>query len=370
MSDELFYALALRFIKGIGDANAKTIVSYVGSFEKIFKTPVSKLQKIAGVGPKAAELFRDTAEAFDAAKKELKRIEKNEIKAVFYFDKCYPQRLLQCPDAPFMLFYKGDVRFNESKYVSIIGTRNNTEYGRMLTEKLVADLATHEIHVVSGLAYGIDSIAHREALKYNIQNIAVLGHGLDKIYPFVHRKLAEQLQQRGAIVSEFLCETLPDKQNFPKRNRIVAGMTDCTIVVESGLQGGAMITAELANSYNRDVCAYPGNVNLPYSMGCNALIRQNKAHLVTSAEDILDLMGWKTKEDKKINKKNTTPQLFVELNEHEQMILAILQKQEKIHIDDLCLQIPFSQSILSAGLLTLEMKNCIQTLPGKMYKVM
>lgn len=369
MSDELFYALALRFIKGIGDANAKTIVSYAGSFEKIFKTPVSKLQKIAGVGPKTAELFKDTAGVFDAAERELKRVEELGIQHLFYFDKCYPQRLLQCHDAPFMLFYKGDVSFNESKYVSIIGTRNNTEYGRMLTEKLVADLAVHHVHLVSGLAYGIDSIAHREALKYNIQNIAVLGHGLDKMYPFVHRKLAEQLQQRGAIVSEFLCETLPDKQNFPKRNRIVAGMTDCTIVVESGLQGGAMITAELANSYNRDVCAYPGNVNQPYSMGCNALIKQNKAHLVASADDILDLMGWKTTVEKKTTK-NTTPQLFVELNEHEQLILAILQKQEKIHIDDLCLQIPFSQSILSAGLLTLEMKNCIQALPGKMYKAL
>lgn len=368
MAEELFYALALRLLKGIGDTNAKTIVSYVGSFEQIFKTPVSKLQKIAGIGPKTAAIFSDTSEVFKIAEAEMQRMEKLQIQDLFYFDKNYPQRLLQCNDSPFVLFYKGNTNFNEKRWVNIVGTRNNTDYGREITEKMVGVFAENNVHLVSGLAYGIDCIAHKSALKYPIQNIAVLGHGLDKIYPYAHKKLAEQMQENGAIVSEFLCNSLPDKQNFPKRNRIVAGMTDCTIVVESAEKGGALITAEIANSYNRDVCAFPGNINQYYSMGCNKLIRQNKANLVTSAEDILELMGWNDTVEKTTHKEVQT-QLFIDLNEQENLIVELLKTTDKIHFEHLAMQMPFSQSTLSAHLLNLEMKNCIQTLPGKVYKL-
>lgn len=368
MENELFYGIALSLLKGVGDANAKIMISYAGSAEKLFKTPVSKLQKINGIGPKTAALFTDTNEVLKRAEKEMRFIEKNKIAILFYYDERYPKRLLNCNDSPLFLCCKGNFDFNKERFVNIIGTRNATEKGKLITEKLIEDFAAFNINIVSGLAYGIDICAHKAALKHDLQNIAVLAHGLDRIYPNLHKNYAEKLQNNGAIVTDFLSETMPDRQNFPSRNRIVAGMTDATIVIESAATGGALITAEIANSYNRDVFAFPGRIDDEFSIGCLNLVKKNKANLVTSAKDIIECMNWDLNENP-IATKIKQAQLFLELSEKEQVVYDVLKQTEKIHIDDICQQISLTQSIISSVLLQLEMNGIISSLPGKMYKV-
>lgn len=368
MKNELFYGIALSLMKGIGDANAKNLISYAGSAENLFKLSPQKLQKINGIGVKTIAIFKDTSEAFKRTEKELKFIEKHNIDVLFYYDKRYPKRLLNCADSPLFVFCKGNVDFNKDRFVNIVGTRHCTEYGKEITEKLIADLATCNVNLVSGLAYGIDICAHKSALKFDMQNIAVLAHGLDRIYPNQHKSIAEKLQQNGAIVSDFLSETNPDRQNFPSRNRIVAGMTDATIVIESAISGGALITADIANSYNRDVFAFPGRVNDEYSQGCLQLIRNHKANLVTNAKDIIEFMNWDL--DTTIKKADTIqPELFLDLNTQERLIYDLLQSCEKATIDDINFKIEMTQSTISSLLLQLEMKGIIVSLPGKTYKI-
>lgn len=368
MSTELFYGIALSQLKGIGDAYAKILISYAGSAENIFKLSKTKLQKINGIGPKLASIFNDTYEAQKIAEREMAFVEKNNIEILFYYDKRYPKRLLHCADAPLYIFSKGNVDFNKDKFVNIIGTRHATEYGKAITENLINVLAQHQVHIVSGLAYGIDICAHKSALKYDIQNIAVLAHGLDIIYPNQHKNIAERLQQNGALVTTYLSGTIPDKGNFPNRNRIVAGMTDATIVVESAEKGGALITAEIANSYNRDVFAYPGKITDTYSKGCLKLIKQLKAQLVTNADDILQSMNWIANDDTTAKPSQQT-QLFLELNEQEQAIVDMLKNADKLHIDVLSASLPITLGKLSSILLQLEMQGIIQSLPGKQYKL-
>lgn len=368
MNNELFYGIALSLLKGVGDTNAKLLISYAGSAEKLFKLSNAKLQKINGVGPKLAAAFEDTYEALKRAEQELKFIEKHKIETLFYYDKRYPKRLLNCVDAPLFIFCKGRFDFNEERFINIVGTRHATEYGKEITENLIAELAMYKVHLVSGLAFGIDICAHKAALKYNMQNIAVLAHGLDRIYPNQHKGIAEKLQENGALVTDFLIETNPDRQNFPSRNRIVAGMTDATVVIESAVAGGALITAEIANSYNRDVFAFPGKVTDVYSQGCLKLIKQHKANMVTSAKDIIESMNWDT-HTSSVMKTTIQPELFTPLDENERRIYDILKEHEKMHIDDFFSAIPLPQSALSTVLLQLEMKGIITSMPGKIYKL-
>ena len=367
MNNEKFYGIALSLMKGIGDSNAKILISYAGNAEALFKTPVSKLQRINGIGPKTAEIFKDTQEVLKRAEKEIAFIEKNNIDVLFYYDKRYPQRLLNCNDSPLYIFSKGNVDFNKERFVSIVGTRHATEYGKGITEKLIADLAAYNISLVSGLAYGIDICAHKTALAYDMQNIGVLAHGLDRIYPAHHKSTAEKLQQNGALVSDYISETNPDRQNFPDRNRIVAGMTDATIIIESAISGGALITAEIANNYNRDVFAFPGKVTDEYAQGCLKLIKNHKANLVTSAKDIIETMNWDL--DNIPIKKQAQTQLFVDLNENERLVADFIKSKEKVGIDHINKEIQLPQSIISSILLQLEMKGIIISLPGKMYKL-
>lgn len=369
MNNEELYGIALSLLKGVGHTNAKQLISYAGSAENLFKFSKAKLQKIPGVGPKLAESFTNTTEALKRAEKELKFIEKNAVDVLFYYDKRYPKRLLNCADAPFFIFSKGNYDFNKERFVNIIGTRHATEYGKEITEKLVADLSANHVNLVSGLAFGIDICAHKAALKYPMQNIAVLAHGLDRIYPAQHNVYAERLQQNGALITDFLTETIPDKQNFPSRNRIVAGMTDATIVIESAISGGALITAEIANSYNRDVFAFPGRTSDQYSQGCLKLIKLNKANLVTSATDIIELMNWDIQHQVQ-NKNNMQSALFVDLNSEEQQVCDLLKSKEKLHIDEIVQGMSMSNSRLSSILLKLEMNGVIASLPGKLYKLL
>lgn len=368
MNEELFYGMALSLMKGIGDINAKTLISYAGSTEKLFKMPISKLHKINGIGPRIANTFKDTKDILARAEKEIFFIEKNNINTYFYYDKKYPKRLLNCLNSPLFIFSKGNVDFNKDRFVNIVGTRHATDYGKEITEKLVADLAGYNVSLVSGLAYGIDICAHKAALKYDMQNIAVLAHGLDRIYPAQHKSTAERLQQNGALVSDFFSGTNPDRQNFPDRNRIVAGMTDATIVIESAISGGALITAEIANEYNKDVFAFPGKVTDEYSQGCLKLIKNNKANLVTSTKDIIEFMNWDL-EKTAIKKEINQPSLFLELSEQEKLLYDYIQLKEKAHIDELNFNISMPQSAVTSSLLQMEMKGIISSLPGKMYKI-
>src|SRR6188508_3275083 len=312
MNSELLYQLALTEIPNIGCVHAKILAQQFGSAENIFKAKQHFLEKIEGIGEIRARAIK-AFNNFSNAEEEIKFIEKYKIKPLFLTDKDYPQRLLNCYDSPTLLFYKGHADLNASKVVAIIGTRNHTEYGKQQTEKLVKDLSSQDILVVSGMAFGIDAIAHKTAYKNNLATVGVLGHGLDQIYPSDHTNLAkDMLRQNGGLLTEFRSNTKPDKHNFPTRNRIVAGMSDATVVIETGEKGGSMITAELANGYNKDVFAFPGKVTDNKSAGCNYLIKTNKAMLLTDAQELIEIMGWeeKTKSEKE---KKRQRELFIEL---------------------------------------------------------
>ena len=277
MTTELFYQLGLTLVPNIGDVHAKILVQYFGDASSIFKAKQSALDKIDGIGEVRAKSIKQFND-FHLAEEELKFIEKYKIKTLFLTDTDYPQRLLNCYDSPTLLFYKGTADLNISKIVGIVGTRNYTDYGKQFTEKLVKDLAAQQILIVSGLALGIDSFAHKAALKNNLSTVGVVGHGLDKIYPSVNTNLAkDMIKHDGGLLSEFFSGTKPDKHNFPLRNRIVAGLCDATVVIETNIKGGSMITAKLADAYNRDVFAVPGRTTDNKSSGCNHLIKNNKA---------------------------------------------------------------------------------------------
>lgn len=365
MHSELLYQLALTLVPNIGDVHAKTLVQHFGDATSIFKAKQSLLEKIEGIGEVRAKAIKRFDE-FHIAETELTFIEKYKIRPLFLNDGAYPKRLLNGYDAPTLLFYRGEADLNAEKIVAIVGTRSNTEYGKSFTEKLVKDLASQGIIVVSGLAFGIDAIAHKSALKYSTPTIGVVGHGLNKIYPAQHAGLAkEMIAAGGGLLTEFFHDVKPDKHNFPLRNRIVAGMSDCTVVVETAVKGGSMITAKLADGYNRDVFAVPGRTVDKASAGCNHLIKYNKAILLTDADELLDIMGWK---ERKVAAKKQR-QLFIEMSPEEETIFQLLQQKETLHIDEINSVSSFSSSTVAAAILNLELQGIVQSQPGKMYKL-
>ncbi|WP_374163364.1 DNA-processing protein DprA [Arcticibacter sp. MXS-1] len=358
------YEIALTLVPGVGAVTARTLLENVGDAESIFKSSFAELTAIPGVGPKTAESIR-SKDCLAQAEKELAFVEKFKIKTLFYTSEEYPWRLRNCYDAPILLYYKGNAELNGSRVISVVGTRSATAYGRELTEKLIDDLASYDVLVISGLAYGIDGIAHKACLKHQIPTVGVVGHGLDRIYPAQHRSLAEKMLACGGILTEFPSGTKPDRENFPKRNRIVAGLADATIIVEAAKNGGALITAELANSYDRDVFAFPGRVNDQFSSGCNHLVKTNRANLITEAKDIAYLMGWETKDAGKLK-----PQLELSLNlaPEEEKIVAVLKNQDALSIDEIFSLTQISPGKLAMHLLSLEMAGVLTALPGKRYK--
>jgi DNA processing protein len=265
-----------------------------------------------------------------------------------------------------MLYFKGKANFNSEKVISIVGTRESTEYGERMCNKLIEDLVEHDVLIVSGLAYGIDICAHKASVKNNLATVGVFAHGLDKVYPAIHKSTADKMLKNGGLLTDFTSNTRPNPENFPRRNRIVAGISDATIVIESKKDGGSLITADIANSYSRDVFAYPGRVGDSTSEGCNNLIKQNKAALIQSAADIIYLLGW---EQHKQKKKNTQKQLFIELNQEEELVVNVLKERESINIDDLCFSTKMPMSKVSALLLNLEFSGIVKSLPGKVYKL-
>lgn len=367
MPENIVYQVALTLIPHIGPVQAKLLLQHCEP-EEIFHAKKHFLEKIDGIGPvRAASIcrFRD----FTAAEEEVKFIEKYKIRPLFLTDKDYPRRLLTCYDSPTLLYYRGEADLNVSQVVAIIGTRNHTEYAKYITDKLVKDLADQKIVVVSGLAYGVDAIAHKAAIRNNTPTVGVLAHGLDQVYPAAHASLArDMIRNGGGLLTEFRSNTRPDRHNFPGRNRIVAGMSDATIVIETDVRGGSMITAELANSYNRDVFAFPGRINDPKSAGCNYLIKNNKSMLVTDTEQLLQAMGWARKEKPGKGRK-AQRELFIELTADEKTVISMLKKKENMHIDEINTQSGLSSGSVAAAILKLELQNVVVSLPGKLYRL-
>lgn len=360
------FKIALTKIPNIGNVHAKSLMQVFKEPSQIFKASKFHLEKIEGIGSVRANSIK-TFKDFDVCKKEIEFIQKHAIDALFFTDEKYPKRLLNCYDSPILLYYKGSSHLNASKIISIVGTRNNSEYGKQICEKFISDLKLKDALIVSGLAYGIDTIAHRAALNNNMETIGVLAHGLDRIYPSANKPLAKEMILNGGLLTEFMSGTNPDKQNFPNRNRITAGICDALVVVETSKKGGSLITAELANDYNKDVFAFPGKVNDIKSEGCNKLIQLNKAHLITHANDLLEMMQWN---EVKSNLKKITPQLFYDLNKEELEILEFFKQKTDWQIDELCIQSKMNNSKIAAVLLSLEMNGIIISLPGKIYRLM
>lgn len=359
------YQVALTMIPQIGPVQSKILLQHC-DVEEIFHAKRSFLERLEGIGSVRAEAicsFRDFAEA----EEEIRFIEKNDIQPLFITDKQYPRRLLNCYDSPTLLYYKGQADLNAEKIVAIIGTRKNTDQGRQLVDKLVEELSAHSVMVVSGLAFGIDSLAHRAAVKNGLRTVAVVAHGLDQLYPPENQGLCrDMLHANGGILTEFKSGVKPDRHNFPSRNRLVAGMSDATIVVETDIKGGSMITADLANGYNLDVFAYPGRVNDIKSAGCNELIRTNRAQLVTDTKHILQAMGWLVNPSAK---KTVQKQLFVELSPEETRLVDLLKENNGIHTDELNSRSGLSHGQFANAIINLELANVIVSLPGKMYRL-
>ena len=366
MNEQLLYHIALISIPNIGDVTAKKLIAYCGSSEQVFKDKKSLLEKVPGIGSVYAKsIINHKTEALNTAEEELKYIQENDIVPLFYLNDNYPKRLVHCEDGPILLYTKGNFDFNTQKVVSIVGTRRATEYGKEFCEKIVADLAPHNPLIVSGLAYGVDVAAHKAAIKNNLSTVGVLAHGLDKLYPTQHKGVAKEMLEQGGLASDFKSGTNPDRENFPKRNRIVAGLSDLTIVVESSKKGGSLITAGLANGYNRDVFALPGKLSDSQSEGCNWLIKTNKAALIQSVKDIEYIMNWQPEE--KVQNKQAS--LFVELTPEQQVLSNLLNQKEKMAIDEISLLAKMPMSQTTALLLDMEFSGVVKSLPGKMYKL-
>jgi DNA processing protein len=363
--NDLQLKIALSIIPKVGPRLVRRLVSYSGGVEDVFRQKRRQLEKVPGIGEgKASQMNFD--KLMKEAENELGYIEKHGIKALFYLDKEYPARLRECEDGPVIIYTKGEVDINATKAISIVGTRKATEYGKSSTEEIVSYLASRypDLLVISGLAYGIDVTAHKAALKNNLKTIAVLGHGLQFIYPSLHAGYSRKIVEQGALLTEFSSNTKPDPGNFVSRNRIIAGLTDATIVVESGEKGGALITADIANSYNRDVFAVPGRGNDLYSKGCNNLIKSNKAVLAETGADIDFMMGWFQE-----NKKQKTIQrtLFNELTIDEENILQLLTINKESYLDEISAALKLPVSKVSACLLNLEFSGLVRSQPGKCY---
>jgi len=359
--------LALHFVPGIGDFLVKQLVSYCGSATDVFKLPKGKLLKIPGIGESTIKALH-TGDPFNEAEQEWKRAEKKETRILFYLDAEYPQRLKQFDDSPSLLYVKGNTNLNAQRMVGIVGTRQATSYGKELVEKLIEDLIPYQPIIISGLAYGIDIHAHKLALKHNIPTIGVMGSGMDIIYPSTHKEIATRMCNNGALVTENTFGTKPDAHNFPARNRIIAGLSDALIVVEAAERGGALITAEIANNYNKDVFAFPGGIGQTYSEGCNKLIKINKAHLLTSAKDIEYIMNWSVAQSPK---EADADQLNLDLFDADELAVINILKERKnpMMIDELSRKSLLPPSTLASLLLNLEFKNVVRSLPGKTYRL-
>ena len=367
MTDNLLYQIALTLVPQVGALTAKSLVSYCGSAEGVFRASRKELLKIPGIGTVVTNAILSSP-SLHLAERELDFLEKNNVEAVFYTDERYPTRLKQCADSPAILFFKGSSAqlLNTERIVAIVGTRQPSDYGKAVCEEIVDALKPYNVLIISGLAYGIDITAHRKSNMTDIPNIGVLGHGLGSIYPSQHRSVAMKMIENGGLLTEYIHSAKPDREHFPMRNRIIAGMCDALLVVETAASGGSMISAQLAVDYGRDLFAVPGRTNDLKSAGCNYLIQNCSAKLITSATDIAESMRWE--EHGKAPIRQT--QLLLDLSIEEAALLQRIQQQPEIAIDQLSVLTQMLPGELASTLLALEFKGAIRTLPGKRYIVL
>lgn len=364
MNNQLLYGIALTLVPGVGDVNAKKLIAYCGGAEAVFKEKKKNLLHISGIGERTVDSIVKQ-DVLSRAERELLFVEKNNIKVLYYLNPDYPKRLQHCYDSPIIIYSKGVSDLNVEKIVGVVGTRNISEYGKMLTEKLVSQLASDNVLVVSGLAYGVDTYAHNAALKNNLVTAAVLAHGFQTIYPAANLGLAKRIvDSGGCLLTEHISGTEPDRENFPKRNRIVAGMIDCLIVVESASKGGALITAEIANTYDREVFAFPGRIGDHYSEGCNRIIKEHKANILTDVEDIRNIMRWS--EDKKICAKQM--RMFRDFSPEETKVMEVFTNEDIVYLDKIITETMLSPTKIASILLSLEFDGVLTALPGKRYQ--
>lgn len=366
-TNDKLYQIALTLIPKIGDVLVRQLISYCGSAEQAFKTPIPKLLKIPNIGQVIAQNMQDKS-VLENAWKIIQEADKQEVELLFYTDKNYPNRLKQLYDSPVLMYYKGKADLNIQRTVAIVGTRQSTEYGKQITEHIIQELTQYNTLIISGLAYGIDILAHKSCLKNNIPTIGVMASGIDLIYPYQHKNTSIQMQEMGGILTEQTFGTQPDPRFFPQRNRIIAGMADVTIVVEAAVKGGALITAEYANNYHRDVFAVPGQIGKSFSEGCNKIIKENKAQIFTSIKDVIEAMNWDV-EGININKNQATEIDFSNFTEEESAVMSLLHNNQEMHIDDLAWKAQIHVAKLSSLLLNLEFQGHIKSLVGKKYKI-
>lgn len=362
---DLLYKIALTLVPKVGAKTARNLISYCGGVRQVFESSQKELIRIPGIGKSIAQNIAGK-EVFDLAEKEMQFLENNQVKALFYLDEAYPYRLKHFSDSPILVYYKGEADLNAHRIVAIVGTRKPSHFGVGICEELIEMIKPYKVIIVSGLAYGVDITAHRKCLEVGIPTIGVLGHGLNHIYPAQHRRIAEAMTQKGGLLSEYTSGTRPEREYFPMRNRIVAGMCDALIVVETAKKGGSMITAKMANDYNRDVFAVPGRVGDKLSEGCNHLIKTHQAALLEQAKDIAYVMQWEEKTKPPL----LQGQLFFDLTQEEKIIVDLLGNKEAIGIEQLLVSAKMTNSTMAGNLLNLEFKGLVRSLPGKRYILM
>ncbi|HEY3385178.1 MAG TPA: DNA-processing protein DprA [Saprospiraceae bacterium] len=355
--------IAFTMIPLVGPIIGRQLISYCGSIEAVFMESKRQLKTIPGIGEEIASQISQAHSIFEAAEEELAHMEKENIQHTFFLDDTYPQRLFHLSDSPLALYTKGNLNLHPERCVAIIGTRKPTPYGKSVTEEIIEALIPLDVTIISGLAYGIDITAHKYCVRHGIPTIGVMGSGMGNIYPDSHKPVVDKMIENGGVITEFTYDTGPDAVNFPMRNRIVAGLCDVLVVIESGVKGGSMITAALANDYNKDVAAIPGRKLDKSSAGCNYLIKHQQAHLIETGEDLIELMSW----HKKTRQQNFQTDLFIEMSESEQKIYKMIIGDREKDIDTLAFQSNMRPGELAAILLSLEFKGAIKSLPGKKF---
>ncbi|WP_459210304.1 DNA-processing protein DprA [Aquimarina rhabdastrellae] len=363
MEEKLIALLALKKVPGLGDNSIKKIIRATGSAEAVFKERNEKLKKIDGIGQaKIKELKKPKYRK--AAENELRFIYDEHINYSCYDESNYPERLKHCHDSPVVLFNKGNINLEKQKIISIVGTRKATSYGIQFCEQLIEEISVLNPVIVSGFAYGIDITAHKAAIKNNLQTIGCLAHGLNQIYPKAHAAYVNEVLSNGGFFTDFWSTDVFDRKNFLGRNRIIAGLSEATIVIESAEKGGSLVTAQMANSYHREVFAVPGRNTDSMSKGCNTLIKTQQAHLLTSVSDLIYILNWDITKDKKPKQQ----ELFVSLTEKEQVVYDFLKTNGKELLDVIAIQCKIPTYSLATLLLNMELKGVVQPLPGKIFE--
>ncbi len=363
-SEELIYVLALQHIPNLGDTTAKKLIRHFGKAENIFREKKSSLLKIDGIGKNRIDGIHDSKN-LKAAEEELKFIQANNIQCHYFQESNYPEKLKHCIDGPILIFSRGNIDLNKRRILSIVGTRQITAHGSSFCENLIQDIAVLDPVIISGFAYGVDITAQKAAIKNGLQTVGCLAHGLNQIYPKSHRKYMSQIEENGGFITDFWSTDKFERNNFLKRNRIIAGLSEATIVIESAEKGGSLVTADIAGSYDREVFAVPGRPTDKYSTGCNNLIKAQKAHVLTSAADIAYILYWELEEKEQIVQKK----LFVELEEDEQKLYNFLRERGKTELDLLALNCKFPTFKTASLLLNMELKGVVRPLPGKLFEV-